>query len=171
MSGKLFAGLQRRKVDTVSDLTAGDMRLDALPVGNKRVAALYAAGTAAMILVACTGNRAAVDRVDQLTQAQLAQAFCTVDALPEWSKLDKVRLPAEFRDLGATFLRRRGHVASLHVSGALDDVVSMEFINVGRAGFKKYIWLIPGEVQPRRTLWEAPATYVCAHRSQSRRQR
>jgi hypothetical protein len=113
------------------------------------------------MLAACTGNTAAVKKIDQLTQEQLAHAFCTVDGLPKLAKVDKEHLPAEFRELGATYLKRTGHQASLHVSGALDDVVSLQFINVGRAGHKKYIDLLPGERQARRTLWEAPASYAC----------
>jgi hypothetical protein len=99
--------------------------------------------------------------VEQLTQAQLAHAFCTVDALPTCTKVDKAHLPVEFSALGATYLERTGNHASLHVSGALDDVVSLQFINVGRAGHKKYIDLMPGERQARRRLWEAPDSYGC----------
>jgi hypothetical protein len=122
---------------------------------------LLGAAASAVMVAACTGNDAAVKKIDQLTQTQLAHAFCTVDALPMWAKVDKAHLPAEFSELGATHLKRTGNHASLHVSGALDDVVSLQFMNVGRTGHKKYIDLLPGERQARRTLWEAPDSYTC----------
>lgn len=101
-----------------------------------RVPAWLAATASTLLLVACTGNDAAVKRIGHLTQAQLAHAFCTVDALPDDSRLQDAQMPAEFGALGATRLRRRGHVASLRVSGAVDDLVWLEFINVGRADAK-----------------------------------
>lgn len=127
-----------------------------------RVFGWLVATASTLLLVACTGNDAAVKRIGHLTQAQLAHAFCTVDALPDDSRLQDAQMPAEFGALGATLLRRRGHVASLRVSGAVDDLVWLEFINVGRADATKTIQLIPGEGKTARTLWEAPADFTCA---------
>jgi hypothetical protein len=126
-------------------------------VSPKSFVIVVAAIMAATLLAGCSDHARAIEQAERLTPQQLQRVFCMVEAMPDRGRLRDDEMPAELKTIGARYVAREFMLANVTLAGAVDDKVALHLVGLGRPGEKR-IFLWPGERQPQRLLWSAPAT-------------